>query len=465
MNLKVSSALVVIAGLSLAAPVARAAGHLAGEVGVSSKGTRAGQWLGFKADADNYVVVQGPGMNNAKVLVDKTEVPLPSAPCAASLPNFQNGLVATCVKLEKALGPPYALEIKPSTGPAFRVELKEESTPEDEGAKDGSQNDGTSANTVCDRLREAMNAAVAKLAGPDVKWKTKWTVTDPLVCGANIYDADRAVLLFDEEGEFYDALPQVDEDDTIAVVVVPRDAEKEITDLHSSKCAAPKVLRIAGGARGGIVTPVARTTDKTEAKPVAMVVAKQCGSESGLEVTAKNGDAKVSISIPTLPLHRLTVGLGIFFDLSRASAVSAGQLKGESVPVLNEARSLEGIATAAVVSLRPYRVDTVRPRRRFWEMFAPAVGVSLTDPKDHLYFAINLEPFPGLGFLVGYHAFREEVLADGFAPGDRFPAGDLPKSKRWRWWGDGRFWKEPQIFLGLNLDTSLITDFLAALNR
>jgi hypothetical protein len=471
MTVKANFAMLALGQLAvLIAPAAWAAGRTAADVTVvvdKTTGQKAAQgtWGGFDAKASNYIVIQGPGMADVKVTVEGEGSPLVNENCSKTgIPNLQVQLTTTCAKLEHPLRAPYKLRIISSDQQELPVELKDEApTARPDPPAGGDQPPGGVETSLCRRQRDAVAEAVKRLAGTDGKWATKWT-PDASLCGTNVYDDDKAVLLFDEQGEYYDSLPKVDEDDTIAVVIVPRDAEKRITDLQILKCEAPKVLRIAGGAGGGVIEPSA-APPTSEPEPVAMRIAKECGTEAGLEVKAKADATAFSISIPTLPLHRITVGLGVFFDLSRPSTVAARPLKGESVPVLTQTRSIEGLATAAMVAIRPLRVDTVRRRDRFWEIVAPSFGVSLTDPKDHLYLAINIEPFPGLGLLVGYHAFREEILADGYASGDRYPSGTLPVVKRWRWWGEGGLWKEPQVFIGLNADSSLLVDLLAALNR
>ncbi|MEA2700333.1 MAG: hypothetical protein QOI66_4604 [Myxococcales bacterium] len=280
----------------------------------------------------------------------------------------------------------------------------------------------------------------------------------------NLYDRAHnvAVVLYDETGRSYGVIPQVDEDDTIAIAVVPTDPNKPVSDLRVTKCARGSEVRVGGGRSGGV--PRFGPAETPPSKSHLEAAADHCGSEQGFEATFQdNAGRTVTVSISTLPLNRFTVGLGIFFDMVTTSSFAARSVKGQIAPVIVEDRHLGGLSTAAFVALRLEKVDTVRARNTFFQIFSPAAGVSLTAPTDHLYLALNVEPLPGFAILIGYQAFREQRLVDGYMVGDALQAGSPPTDKKWVWYGDS-WWRFP-LFLGLNLDSSLLKNILGAINK
>jgi hypothetical protein len=163
------------------------------------------------------------------------------------------------------------------------------------------------------------------------------------------------------------------------------------------------------------------------------------------------------ITIPTLALNRLTIGLGLVFDFSLQTEFRASAVKGESVPVIVQDQHQRGIVPPVpFVALRPFAVDSKR-MRSFYQWWAPALGISLTEPLDHLYLGLLVEPFPGLGAIGGYHFHREPTLAGGYQIGDRIPGGVVATDKRWA---------DParrDLFLGLNIDASVLVNLLGKL--
>lgn len=282
----------------------------------------------------------------------------------------------------------------------------------------------------------------------------------------SIYTGDKAILFFDAKGHpLLAPHPQIDEDDTVAIVVIGTEGES-IDSLEVTKCSAAREVRIGGGLPTGSFIKTS-SDPAPKGKRYDIVTTSRCSADGGIEVKVKTstGAAKseVVFTIPTLPLYRLTVALGLLYDFARVVEYRATPLKGETVPVINQNEHFAGLNAVAFVSLRVCKVDAVRARFRangyaWCGIFAnPSIGISLSAPTEHLYAGLNLEPWPGLGLLLGYHLFQKQSLADGYQVGDRFDAGvAVPVDKRWT--GHG-------FFLGLALDSTLVGNLLAILNR
>lgn len=244
---------------------------------------------------------------------------------------------------------------------------------------------------------------------------------------------DVAVLFFDDSGKPLWPLPQVDEDDTLVVVVLAVPGNKLGDDLRITACGAADPVRVAGSAAG----VVERTGTGAEARDMQLAVAKACSSEEGLRISgstraaAATSSTPFDIRVPTLALNRATVGLGLVFDFSLQREYRTVAVKGEAVPVISEDTHRRGLVPPIpLVALRPAAVDTARVRR-WHQAFAPVIGISIPEPTDHLYLGILIEPLPGLGLVHGIHLHREPVLAGGFAVNDRVPGGTFTTDKRW----------------------------------
>lgn len=283
-------------------------------------------------------------------------------------------------------------------------------------------------------------------------------IASPDDCRAvdNVYERgdDVALLVFDDEGNSPFVMPQIDEDDVI--VVAAYTSTGKTISIEPILCAPPKQVRV-GGTVSSEIEPMANAP---VSDPTDVAVFKQCSSDGGLKFKIKTGESgrtsSHTVTVPTLALHRLTIGVALLYDFSEARSFRASFVKGESVPVATEDKHAIGLAPVAFVALRPLRVDTERSRT-FGEWFAPTVGVSLTDPLDHLYVGALIEPWPGLGFVGGYHFFREERLAGGYVVGDRVPSGSLPTDERWA----KATWSN--FFAGIHLDAAVLGSILSGL--
>jgi hypothetical protein len=258
---------------------------------------------------------------------------------------------------------------------------------------------------------------------------------------------DRHVLFFDASGKSIAQLPQVDENDTLIVVVVSGKADTVIDDFTITQCSPPDPFRIGGSAKAGS-TP---TLEAEKASQPAgntnpanfyyrIQVASRCSAAGGLKAKVKQGQEH-EIKVDTLPIYNLTLGLGFVYDFTRTTDYKTASVKGQSVPVITADEHAEGLTPAVLfLSWRFTGVDTARtrwigsgqPGTNFLEWFGLSVGFRLTDPLHHFYLGGLIEPYPGFGFTAGAHFHAVNTLASGYQVGDRFPAGgDVPVDKRW----------------------------------
>jgi hypothetical protein len=239
-----------------------------------------------------------------------------------------------------------------------------------------------------------------------------------------------------------------------------------VESLIVSTCSAPYLVRVGGG--GGGVVPAA-----IPGAPAPLIPLKDrykvswltdCSGDDGIKLTVTSstgvGAAKVqsirTLAIPTLPLYRLTVGVGVIDDFTQRTTFSAKNVKGENVPVIVANRENEGLAVVGFVSLHVSAVDLSR-KRPFYQWFSPVLGVSLTHPTDHIYFGLGIDPVPGLGALVGWHALRSETLAGGYEENDRVPDGVVMTDKRWQ------KLELDDMFIGVNFDALVLAKVVAGL--
>lgn len=291
---------------------------------------------------------------------------------------------------------------------------------------------------------------------------------------ATIYEQkqDLAILLFDETGTPIGPLPRIDEDDRVFIVVAAnQNPNALVKDLRVVTCDEPQQVRVGGSAK-----PPSSFSPADAAQPNPPVLADPnlyfklasatgCSSDSGIKASLTVTDdadktTSSTISVPTLSLYRLTVGLGIVYDVSKETEFRAESVKGESVPEIVQDNHTRGLETLALVSLRLERVDNVRGRipERPFSWLSPTIGISLANPLDHIYAGLLVDPVPGLGLVAGMHFRREPTLAGGFQVGDRVPGGQVATDKRWQ---DVDFKRD--YFIGLDLDAVVLANILKGL--
>jgi hypothetical protein len=280
------------------------------------------------------------------------------------------------------------------------------------------------------------------------KSKEQWNVPQ------NLFDRSKnvAVLFFFDDGKPMYPLPTVDEATEIYGIV---SFKGDAGTLRVSSCDAAPV-RIGGGAgtAGFEVKREAQTTPNLRA-----FHAKGCSADTGLKVTiVKSPTETAEIAVPTLALYRLTIGLGFIYDFTHQTSFRAGTVAGEATPVVVQDEQRVGLASVAFVALRIFPADMVNTRS-FGQAVSPAVGISLTHPTDHLYLAAQIEPWPGIGFIVGWHFLRQPNLGGGLSVGDRVPANqEIPTDDRWT-----SAWRN--VFGGVTLSTDVLAKLLAALHK
>jgi hypothetical protein len=272
--------------------------------------------------------------------------------------------------------------------------------------------------------------------------------------------ADRYILFFSEDGTPIEPVPQVDENDKVVLIVVASDASKVIEELRVSVCDGAAPLRIGGSARRGDGGVNVAGLDADGEKGYALRVATRCSGDAGIKaiLRLKGETRSETLDVPTLPLHQLTVGLGLIYDFSKTTEYRAAFVKGENTPVIVEDTHLRAISPPVpFITYRPVAVDVKRSRLSYpSEWFGVSVGLSLVEPLDHLYVGLLVEPFPGFGVIGGAHFQTVASLAGGYAPGDRFTGSEVPVDKRWSGGATSGF-------VGFNVEASVLARLLDAI--
>jgi hypothetical protein len=285
----------------------------------------------------------------------------------------------------------------------------------------------------------------------------------------NFYDRDKdyAVVFYDSDGNaLFMPIPEIDEDDTVYIVVVPAGGTT-VTGLRIVTCSNGPAVRVGGSA---VLTPPARWRANAAPPPppvLSMVKVQRCSSDQGIKASFQSNQVSHDISITTLPLYRVTLGLSLIYDLAHSVAFSTQTVKGNSVPSIVEDDHVTGPAAVGFVSLRLDTVDMSRPRcanTNPWHCLLravnPALGINVTDPINHIYAGLNIEPWPGLGLILGYHFQRTSQLANGYNVGDLLPTGSVPTVMRWENPGTNF-----NGFVGLNVDGTLLAKILTGFGK
>jgi hypothetical protein len=280
---------------------------------------------------------------------------------------------------------------------------------------------------------------------------------------------DVAAIFFTSDGQPVSPLPQIDENDTVVLVVLPVDDNAMVQELKILTCDAPLLLRITGTAQ-----PTPNKLSHAAEKPVcddgirnmyAVTLAERCSSDKGIIATAKSNEnaSSSSLTIPTLAVYHLTVGLGFIYDGTHTVNFRTAAVKGQSVPIIVKDDAVTGLTPPILlISYRPFGVDTSRTRfeRGGWmTMFGLSLGLSLTAPLDNIYFGALWEPYPGLGLIAGPHLQKAMSLGGGYNVGDRFPGGGtVPVDKAWSFNNSTRADRLDVVgpFIGISLDATLL---------
>ena len=316
--------------------------------------------------------------------------------------------------------------------------------------------------------------AVAAISGQCLQWPSPATTDDILQCARAVSgldtnpkgltaDAgfpklesrseDKAVLFYNTDGTPLGQNPQVDEDDDIYVIIVGA-SDNPIKSTQITTCDAPQQVRVSSSPN-----PLEKIAAQQQQSlfQYAVVHASHCSADNGLKITVNAKDSK-QISIPTLALYRIQVLVALIFDFAQTTQYSAAAVKGEPLPVIAANTQEGGLGAVPFVSLSWVPADTVRVRT-FWQAWGPAVGISLAAPTSHIYAGLNIEPWPGLGLVAGWHFQQIQVLANGYQVGDYVPSGSVPTVGRW---------KNPDIsdvFAGIALDGNVLGEILKGLRK
>ena len=212
-------------------------------------------------------------------------------------------------------------------------------------SKNGDQNptddsaNGTTLSTFGGQLVRAYAEAIAQSGADSAKaGDYPHNIYEPHAFGPDI-----AILFYYQDGSPIFPVPMLDENDKIFLVVVP-DKSQTITKIAPVNCTQGQDVRVGGSALPFGITPV-KTYGQNVAKPEVaryrILMAQNCGSEQGLKATISyretsdaNGEKQGTVTLSTLPLHRITVALGVIYNFSPVTDFKAAAVKGESVPVI-----------------------------------------------------------------------------------------------------------------------------------
>jgi hypothetical protein len=280
--------------------------------------------------------------------------------------------------------------------------------------------------------------------------KAEWRVPQNLLDRSKRF----AVLFFSDDGKPMYPLPSIDEATEIYGIV---SFKEDGGTLRVSSCDRAQLVRVGGGIGGGVESK----SENAKVTPPTLRAfhAKSCSADSGLKVTiVKPNNETAEIVVPTLALYRLTVGLSFIYDFTHDVSFRGATVAGEATPVVVRDEQRAGLDAVAFVAFRFVPADMVNTRT-VGQMLSPAVGLSLTDPTDHLYVALQVEPWPGLGLILGHHFLREPTLGGGLVVGDRVASNEsIPVDKRWT--SDWR-----NVFAGVTLSTDVLAKILEALRK
>ncbi|MGE6761592.1 hypothetical protein ACQKGO_26490 [Corallococcus interemptor] len=413
----------------------------------------------YESGKQNYLaVLQGDG--NGALKLNNNAVPKDASGCQSvthvkecfKLPTLADGSTLRGTYTQGGTTVAVALRAMPVAVPVTSAPAV--------GTADGKCGEGATTNP---RLQQAYLNAIARtdLSVEDQQRLAK-------ACPRHVYEGDTAILFYDAEGKsLFAPLPQVDEDDSVQFVFFSEAGD--LKEARVTKCTAAQAFRISGS----LADLAGSTLVVTSAggKEDLYQVAQRCSADDGIEVKVKAGSAENMVSTQTLPLYRLSLGLGLVYDNTRVTDYRLADVKGESVPVIIEDTHAVGLNAVAMLSLNVFKNDLTRSPWDFWAkgecgkalgllLLNPTLGVSLSHPLDHLYFGNTLAVYPGLGLTFGWHVYRAPHLAEGYQVGDRFEGGtEVPVDMRWAPLRAGNF------YLGANVDTAVLAKILAGLKR
>jgi hypothetical protein len=242
-------------------------------------------------------------------------------------------------------------------------------------------------------------------------------------------------------------IPIIDENDAVHVYFT-----EPVKDVVTKKCSNPPPVRITG--TGGF------RDHGTSAQPIAEDAhVEECSADDGIELAwADQSGAAQTLALTVVPLYRLSVGVAVLYDFTVAPSFSSEVHEGTSVPIIASNQDRVGPSMVAFVAVRPAAVDTQSFVRRPSQWFAPAVGVSLRAPLDHVYLGALIEPFSGIGLIGGYHFLRKTTLAGNYEVGDAIASGAVPTKKDWSP-------RKQDWFVGLAFDGRVLAALISALGK
>jgi hypothetical protein len=178
----------------------------------------------------------------------------------------------------------------------------------------------------------------------------------------------------------------------------------------------------------------------------------KCGESVAYKVTGNGATRDVSFKIA--PVYRFSWGVAYGFDFGRPTKltlVERPMTSGSGTErVIVEDRQRSGFRPMATLT-----VNACRANPKDWDAcdaFGLTGLIDITKPLDGAGLGVKIQPWPGLGFIVGMTVFRADQIAPGHAmkPGDVFTgSGDLPLEPGFNERSFG-------LFLGVGGDTDTV---------
>lgn len=186
-------------------------------------------------------------------------------------------------------------------------------------------------------------------------------------------------------------------------------------------------------------------------RPVAP--SSRCAEQLSYKISSQHGQQEISIKIA--PVHLFAWGLAYGFDFGRPTRLSLVERPvaggaGETERVIVSERDSAGLRPMVTLTLNACRANL-----QDWDLCDAFGLTAMADPgrlTEGGGLGLKLQPYPGLGVLVGVTFFQVDTFKAGHAlqVGDVFgQPGELPIDKDFTW-------KSLGLFLGFGGDTETV---------
>ncbi len=253
---------------------------------------------------------------------------------------------------------------------------------------------------------------------------------------------------------------KVAEEDHVELWVVEVAGERVDAEITTCKDVPP--VRIIGSRSGKAAEPVKSGEPDRAVAPAPpptfelrrVAAPAKCAEQLSYKLRTGYGEREISIKIA--PVHLFSWGLAYGFDFGRPTRLRlverpASGGAGETERVIVRENDRSGFQPMITLTLNACRANIDD-----WDV-CDAVGLTaMADPgrlKEGGGLGLKLQPYPGLGVLIGLTFFQVDTLEKGrgLNVDDVFVgSGDLPIDKEFRWG------KSFGLFLGVGGDTDTV---------